>query len=604
MFAFARLKSKTAWFEATTLVALAGSLGSGCGAAIPHRTGPIIKNDYQFLGEYMDWMVNQEANKAHVNAVTVAVVDDQRVVWSKGYGWADVAHKVPASPDTLFRVGSISKLFTATEIMRRVERGEIDLDAEITKQLPEFSIHSRFANAKPITVRSLLSHHSGLPSNRWNGMFTNKPVDLATLEKQLAEDSLVAAPQTKFNYSNLGFGLLGRVVEVRSNEPFAIVMQRDILEPLGMTHSTFAPIVLDSMGYSHGKELPPVELRDRSAGSLVTSANDLARFVEFVLADGRAANGQQLIRSETLRSMFQPQFPGLPLDFGSRVGLGWAIQGMQVNGAGPIVGHGGGLPGYTANLSVARETKLGVVVLANDGAPGGFIGQVSKKAIALALEAKLGVAEQPEKPEPSKPKLQPIELPTKALDEHVGDYIVMGQLTHVARSGDHLSADVFGKHFNLVPIAANKFVPEASGLLGLWHKQLSNFSVTVSDVEGRRFAVLNGWPQPMAFERFTRHPLPPAWARRLGQCHVENNDSDFAFQKMRLEFVDGILDVDLRETSETLVISDESMHLLLDPIDDRNAVVVNGDGVVRVIGDPGHEKFFFSGFTFTCSRAP
>jgi hypothetical protein len=284
--------------------------------------------------------------------------------------------------------------------------------------------------------------------------------------------------------------------------------------------------------------------------------------------------------------------------------LGWAIQGIHVEGAGPIVSHNGGDPGYNSHLSVAPETKLGVVVLANDDATGGFLEQVGKKAISLALETKLGVPEQPEKPEPSKPKVQPIELSTKALDEHVGDYVVMGQLTHVARSGDHLSAEAFGKHFNLLPIAANKFVPEASGLLGLWHKQLSNFSVTVTDVEGRRFAVLNGWPQPMAFERFTRHPLPPAWAKRLGECHVENNDSDFVFQKMRLEFVDGILDVDLRATSETLGLSNEPMHLLLDPIDDRNAVVVNGDGVVRVIGDPGHEKFFFSGFTFACSRAP
>ena len=466
----------------------------GCAAAIPHRTGPIVKNDYRFLGQYMDWMVSKEASKAHVNAVTVAVVDDQQVVWSKGYGMADVAGGVAATPETLFRVGSISKLFTATEIMRHVERGEIELDSELSQQLPEFSIHSRFANAKPITVRSLLAHHSGLPSNRWNGMFTNKPVDLATLERQLAEDSLIEAPQTKFNYSNLGFSLLGRIVEVRSHETFATVMQHDILQPLGMTHSTFAPVVLDSKGYSQGKELPPVELRDRHAGSLVTSAHDLARFVEFVLADGRAANGQQLLNSATLRSMFQPQFPGLPLDFELRTGLCWGIQGMRVQGAGPIVGHGGGLPGYSAHLSVAPESKLGVVVLANDQAAG-FIGQVGQKAIALALETKLGVAEQPEQPEPDKPKVQPIELPTKALDDKVGDYIVMGQLTHVARSGGHLSADAMCKHFNLMPIAANDFVPEVSVLLGLWHKRLSNFSVTLTDVEGRRFAVLNGLPK-------------------------------------------------------------------------------------------------------------
>jgi hypothetical protein len=182
----------------------------------------------------------------------------------------------------------------------------------------------------------------------------------------------------------------------------------------------------------------------------------------------------------------------------------------------------------------------------------------------------------------------------------------MGQLTHVSRSGDHLCADALGKHFNLVPIAPNKFVPEVSVLLGLWHKQLSNFDITVSDVEGRRFAVLNGppLPQSMAFERYTRRPLQPSWARRLGECRAEPNEGDFSFQTMRFEFVDGILVADLRVTSETFGFSNSPLHFLLDPIDDNNAVVVNGDGVVRVFGDPGHEKFMYSGFTFACDRAP
>lgn len=189
---------------AAWLAPIACALLGGC-AAIPHRTGPIVKNDYRFLGEYLDWMIDQEARKNHVQGVSIAVVDGSRVVWSRGYGWADAERRIPATPDTLFRVGSVSKLLTATEIMRRVDRGEIELDSEVVQHLPAFRVHSRFTDPKPITVRSLLSHHSGLPRDYMFGMWTDQHSDLAKLVRDLAEDSLVEAPQTRFRYSSVGY---------------------------------------------------------------------------------------------------------------------------------------------------------------------------------------------------------------------------------------------------------------------------------------------------------------------------------------------------------------------------------------------------------------
>src|SRR5690242_9381266 len=135
-------------------------------AAAPKRGAPIEAGDYRYLGEYLDWMIHAEMRRRDVPGVSIAVVDDQRVVFARGYGMADVANKVPATPETLYRAGSLSKLITATEIMRRIDAGELDLDDPITKHLPRFSIENRFSGAKPITLRSLLAHHSGLPSDR------------------------------------------------------------------------------------------------------------------------------------------------------------------------------------------------------------------------------------------------------------------------------------------------------------------------------------------------------------------------------------------------------------------------------------------------------
>ena len=135
----------------TTLLLLLG----GCVSAPQHK-GPIERGNYQYLGAYLDWMIGSEMKKANVSGLSIAIIDDQKIVWAKGYGFADTAG-VPATPDTLYRVGSISKLLTATEVMQEVDHGNIALDGTLASQLPDFSIHSRFTDAKPITVRALLA---------------------------------------------------------------------------------------------------------------------------------------------------------------------------------------------------------------------------------------------------------------------------------------------------------------------------------------------------------------------------------------------------------------------------------------------------------------
>jgi len=279
----------------------------GC-AGVPIRTGPVVKNDYGFVDKYLDWLIEKRMRKVNAAGVSVAIVDDQRIVWSKGYGYADVATKIPATPDTLYRAGSVSKVITASEVMLHVSRGEIDLDGSLAEQLPGFSIRSRFAGANPITIRSLLAHHSGMPFNRLNGMWTAHPMDLATLQRQLASESLVSPPQTCYCYSNLDPSMLGRVIEVRTQRGFADAVQHDLFQPIGMNHSTFGDVSLNTgtlaKGYINEKqEAPAIRLRDVPAGALVTTANDMARFISWFLAGGRTASGEQLVDAAIFKLM-------------------------------------------------------------------------------------------------------------------------------------------------------------------------------------------------------------------------------------------------------------------------------------------------------------
>lgn len=587
------------WLSVAVLVMSIGACSSA-----PKRNAPVAAGNYSYLGDYLDWMISSEMQKSKVAGLSIAIVDGRRVVWAKGYGFADLEKDLPATPDTLYRAGSVSKVLTGTEIMRRVERGEIDLDAPLATQLPGFSMHSRFADSKPVTVRSLLAYHSGLPSDRLQGMWTDNPVGLSNLQEQLKSDYLAEPPQTRYKYSNLDYSLLGRLIEVRSGQAFAPAIQSALLQPLGMYRSTFGPATTAAAPiakpYRGGQAVEATELRDSPAGSLITSVHDLAHFIGFVLGDGESATGQPLMRADTLDTMFHPQFPKLPLDFNHDNGLGWMIDGVHIPGVGPVSWHDGGYPGYFSYIAIAREHKLGVVVLSNDQAGKSFINQIGAKALQLALEAKTGQAINP--PEADTNKAQPAEFHDEHLDRYAGNYVVFGQLTPITANKGHLSLEALGKHIDLIPVAENKFVPRLQ-ILGLIDIPMSALSVRFVTTEGRNFAVLDGLPEPFPFERIAPHKIPLAWAKRVGTYQAENSDRNLEFHNLHVQIEDGMIVTSTTLSSKLWGIDNSTAHGVLIPISDDEAVIAgigNGEGgTVRAVDHHGATTLIYSGYRFS-----
>src|SRR5215831_2018340 len=146
------------------LVLLSSALVLFWWAGAPGRPLTVERHDYTPLHDLTD-VIEQAMQKHGVTGLSLAVVDDQQVVWVQGFGYADATHSIPATPDTVYRVGSLSELFTAIAAMQLAERGIIDLDRPLQTYVPEFAIHSRFADPEPITLRHLMSHHAGLPTN-------------------------------------------------------------------------------------------------------------------------------------------------------------------------------------------------------------------------------------------------------------------------------------------------------------------------------------------------------------------------------------------------------------------------------------------------------
>ncbi|WP_239649871.1 serine hydrolase domain-containing protein [Methylocucumis oryzae] len=130
------------------------------------------------------------------------------MVWAQGFGYADAANKIPATPETVYRMGSISKLFTDTLVMQLAEQGKLNIDKPLQTYLPDFWIKTRFTDAGPITPRNIMTHHSGLPGDMSNGMWIQQPKPFSQLVGQLKDEYIAYPPNTIWSYSNLGLNVI------------------------------------------------------------------------------------------------------------------------------------------------------------------------------------------------------------------------------------------------------------------------------------------------------------------------------------------------------------------------------------------------------------
>lgn len=576
---------------------------SGC-ALTPARPTDITRNDYGPAKQYLAAVIKREMAKYDVQGLSIALVDDQQVVWAEGFGYADVAHRVPATAETLYQVGSISKVVTATEIMRLVEQGRIDLDRPITDYLPEFSIRNRFADSLPITARALLAHHSGLPSDLLHGMWVDQPVSLAELVTSLREESLVSPPQTLYKYSNLDFSLLGRVIEKVEGQEFSAAMQQGLLNPLGMSSSSFQLTAENETQvarvYHNGQEAPRLGLRDAPAGSLLANVNDMSRWLRFIFADGRA-QGNQVLKPETLQAMFQPQFPGLTTDFGHRIGLAWMLSGLSVPGAPPPAWHNGGYPpGYQAHLALLPEQKLGVIILSNSNEGSQFITQLGASALELAVATKFGA---PPPAGSATEKAKPVRLSAADLARYAGNYAMFnGQLGSIKVAGDQLATSLFDRNFTLQPISADTFIPKAQVAFGLLSIPIDSLSVRFQTVQGKELAMLNGLPAPFAFARLEPRPIPEAWRKRMGRYRADTSGEVFNFKTAELTSESGVLVFKAVSAGKSGSDPESKVAYALEAITDDEAVVAgigNGEGgVVRAIDRATGPELIYSGFHF------
>lgn len=573
---------------------------TGCATAPVKQITP-EKGNYSYLKKYLSGSIQKDMKKHNVKGLSIAIVDDQKIIWSKGFGLADVEKNLPASSKTVYRIGSISKVITATEILRLHSSGKLNIDQPVTNYIKDFSIRKRFANTKPITLRSLLSHHSGLPSDILAGMWVQNPISLEQLVYKIKDENLTSPPQTMYKYSNIGFSVLGRVIEVVENKTFSKAMFEGVLQPLAMQYSTFEltpPInELYSKGYRNGKEVERTPLRDLPAGSMLSNVEDMGRFIQFIFTDDDKKN-RTFIKPEILNEMFTQQFSGLELDFGHKVGLDWVIGGLRLPDKYEIVWHNGAATPHQAHISLLPNKKLGVVILSNTDEASQFITDLGVKSLELALEAKYGKSI----PAPDKPKdIVAVSLPDKLLDQYAGRYVVFGNMTNIERNGRKLQIKLWGNKLDLIPVSDDTFIPKAAAL-GFIPVPLLKFSLQFKIVRDQQVALLHGLPAPFAFQKVPEYTIPQAWKNRVGHYQTSTHDELFKLKDSRLEIVDDVLLFNVTVLGKSSDLSTK-LKIALKPVSDTEAIVIgmaNGEGGTVTVQTTGAtEQLYYSGFLFS-----
>ncbi|WP_265942626.1 serine hydrolase domain-containing protein [Dechloromonas sp. A34] len=551
------------------------------------------RGDYRHTQNYLSWLVEREMSDADITGISIALVDDQQVIWQKGFGHADLENGILATPETVYRAGSIAKVFTAAAAMQLAEQGKINIDQPLAAALPEFSIKTRFPNAGPVTPRNVMTHHSGLPSNFFRGLFVRDPGRFDSVVEGLRDEHLSFPPNYVFSYSNLGMALLGATVQKVSGEPFEAYMAQHFFKPLGMTQSSFASKAV-AKAYDGNKEIEVFSLRDMPAANLLSNVVDLSQFLKMQFADGQYGQ-QRILAPATVREMVRVQNRDFPLTFQQYVGLGWMLSGIEVPGGGPVASHGGSLPDSHSMMAILPEHKLGVVVLSNSATSAVAVSKIAAEALKLMLEAKTGIRQPPaavvRSPERA-PNQEELRLFNGHFDTLVG-------LAKVSTASGKIDADAVGHHFQLVP--------HEDGLLTLKYKIFGMVPVNVGafedirlsavTIDGRQIIVGRIGGESLLFgEKLKPTAIPDNFMQLLGRYEIIDKIDGPAPNHIIMKEDDGLLVGEMRfpEKPELL------LRIGFQPISDHEAVTAGlGSGrgdTLRLIYEDNEERLGFSGF--------
>jgi len=486
--------AKKSYFFAAALVSammLAAFFPASCsGNPEPARPALIIRGDFDYPIQYLDWCMKETMARYGIPGAAVVVTSRDQVLFQQAYGVADTQTGKPVTTDTVFRAGSITKTMTALAVMKLAEEGKLDIDVPLERIVPGFSIRTHSVSENAITVRHLLSHYSGIQNDYLAGIMGRQRYSNAELIDDLSRTWTCFPPGEVYYYSNTAYSILQTVIQNASGKTFDAYMEETFLQPLGMEKSSFAlsPAQEPFLASGHMKpslgmlpggqksniQVPFLEIRDRAAGGLLTSTSDFVPYIQYLLTD-KDSSPVHIVGQKTFDEMTRRQFTsaGKRVLVTSDYGLGFMLNKLSFPDIPDIYAHSANVNGFYSFLIFSPSHDLGMVIFTNSN--DGFFASYSiiSRAFRRFLEARRGheLAFR-------LPQQKDVVLSQDQLGIYEGDYSLMGLTVNIKAGHGRLILSMKGldQQVELVPAGENLFRPvgrfllfdvELPGLLGL-----------------------------------------------------------------------------------------------------------------------------------------
>jgi len=410
-------------------------------------TQRLIKSSDEFFNK------NLQQNKK-IAGISAAIISNDSAIWSNGFGYADKMNKVPMTARTVVNIGSITKTFTALSVMQLKQKGLLNINNPLNSYLNDFRPKTKNINIKNITVRSVLTHTSGIQPDIWKNsdLGSGKYTDVLGY----INDTYITYPPGLVGlYSNAGYNILGSLVKAVSRQDYAAYVHQNILAPLGMSQSGFA---MDSLKYRSkiylgGNEMEEYELRDIASGGIYTNINDFSKYA-IDLMKAYNGEGSSIIDSSTIHEMFSLQNQNVPIE-SNKKGLGWFMFKNDTNFA---VYHAGSAGFAQAKLLLIPKSRFAVIVMTNS-AEGGSIAE--EFCFNFLNNYQLNIRDL--FPAPITGQIHsssaPIKLSQHSLKRHLGNYAQEEGYIKVILEKDRLKLIDGEKQYFLTPLSSDEFLP-------------------------------------------------------------------------------------------------------------------------------------------------
>lgn len=451
-------------------------------------------------------------------------------------------------------------------VMKLVEEGKMDIDKPFKTYLPEFSIKSRFGSTDDITPRTIMTHHSGLPGDWLDGMFSFHPTNYTEYVKLIKNEYVAYQPNKIMSYSNLGVTLLGHALEKTAGVSYTSYIEDKLFKPLAMTHSDFKMDMSNgSKSYMDNEETTEYPIGEIPAGALGTTVGDLSHLAMMVNANGRF-NNKEVLETTTLQKMFKIQNRNIELDMGRKIGLSWFIDDKTLGKNNIVYGHGGATTAHRSMFSVAPKSKLAVVILTNSAEA--TSSNIAKTMLQKAYEAKTGK---------KIPKDTVENKNVKKGSDFEGTYASrLGELQGVVKiekkSEGYYVGHFTNENFSLKKNDKNEY----KGKYLLWNfipfgnDDLNKVKFYTLTIDGEELIMLDmNQSRLIAGVKIKAQPLHKAWKQYLGSYEIINQlePKYFQIEKRILTVEDGfpILKTEMK--------SGEKMVEILRVVNDHEAIV-------------------------------